>query len=101
MAKHHTYSSGGYAYELRGRLSSVRGNLSELHRLGWIDGRTRAVFIQFTIYNANVQLFTAGTLLAEILPTGGFETQSRFDPLPLQSQSRLPSPPALQQCCLI
>ncbi|CAF4348277.1 unnamed protein product, partial [Adineta steineri] len=49
--------------------------------LDWIDEKTRAVFIQLTLYNPSVELFTAVTLLAEFLPTGGIYTIARFEPI--------------------
>ena len=87
VGNHHTYGQGGYVYDFRGRLADLKGNLSALHQLNWIDGQTRAVVIQFTIYNPNVQLFTAGTLLTEFLPTGGVETLSNFQPISFSSKS--------------
>ena len=80
-----TYRSGGYVYELRGRLSEMRANLSQLRQLAWIDNRTRALLIQFALYNPNVQLFTSVTLLVEFLSTGGLYPQSRFEPISFQS----------------
>ena len=82
---HQTYRSGGYVYELRGRLSDLKANLSQLRQLEWIDNRTRAVIIQFPLYNPNVQLFTSVTLVVEFLSTGGLYPQSRFEPLSFQS----------------
>lgn len=87
VGEHATYSSGGYAYEYRGRLAELRSNLSALHELNWIDGQTRAVIIQLTLYNPNVQLFTAVTLLTEFLSTGGVIPQHRFEPLSFQGKS--------------
>jgi polycystin 1L2 len=81
IGDHGSYSGGGYVYEFRGRLSNLRSNLSELHQLGWIDNKTRAVFIQLSLYNPNVQLFTSVTFLIEFLSTGGIYPQSRFEPL--------------------
>ena len=83
---HQTYRGGGYVYELRGRLADLRANLSQLRQLQWIDDRTRAVIIQFPLYNPNVQLFTSATLLVEFLSNGGLYPQSRFEPLSFQSQ---------------
>jgi hypothetical protein len=84
VGNYHTYNSGGYAYELRGRLSDLQNNLSTLHQLQWIDSQTRAVIIQFSLYNPNSQLFTSVNLLAEFLSTGGIETESRFEPISFQ-----------------
>jgi hypothetical protein len=80
-ANHYTYPSGGYIYEFRGRLANVRANLSQLHQHSWIDSQTRAVFIQFTLYNPNVELFTSVILLVEFLSTGGAHPYYRFEPI--------------------
>jgi hypothetical protein len=80
-----TYDSGGYVYQFRGSLSDLQSNLSTLHRLEWIDSQTRAVIIQFSLYNPNSQLFTSIILFAEFLSTGGIVTQYRFDPISFQS----------------
>ncbi|CAF4342078.1 unnamed protein product, partial [Adineta steineri] len=82
-----TYRGGGYVYEFRGSLSDMKTNLSTLHQLNWIDEKTRAVFIQLTLYNPSVQLLTAVTLLAEFLPTGGVFTTARFEPINFYSNS--------------
>ena len=87
VGNHHTYAPGGYVYDFRGRFSDLQSNLSQLHQLNWIDGQTRAVIVEFTLYNPNVQLFTAVSLLAEFMPTGGMETQSFFQPVSFQSKS--------------
>ena len=81
MGEYGTYSGNGYVYEFRGCLSDLRSNLSELHKLGWIDDKTRAIFIQLNLYNPNVQLFTSVTFLIEFLSTGGIYPQSRFEPM--------------------
>ena len=38
----------------------------------WIDRYTRAVFAEFTVYNAHTNFFGVVTMLTEILPTGGY-----------------------------
>ena len=80
VGEHGTYSGNGYIYQFRGRLNEIRTNLSELHQLEWIDNSTRAVIIQFSLYNPNVQLFTSATLLIEILSSGGIFPTARFEP---------------------
>jgi hypothetical protein len=81
MGEHGTYDGGGYVYQFRGSLINLQTNLSTLHQLQWIDNRTRAVFIQCTLYNPNVQLFTSVTLLMELLTTGGLFPSDRFEPI--------------------
>lgn len=44
--------------------------MESLYRDAWIDHRTRAVFIEFTVYNPNVNLFTSINLMAEFPPVG-------------------------------
>ena len=86
VGNHETYEGGGYVYEFRGRLSSLQSNISQLHQLGWIDTRTRAVIIQLSLYNANVGLFTSVTFLIEILSTGGFYPTIRVEPMHFYSK---------------
>ena len=86
VGNHYTYEPGGYVYEFRGRLTDLQGNLSQLRQLNWIDTQTRAVIVQLTLYNPNVQLFTSVHLLAEFLSTGGVETVSNIQPISFQSK---------------
>ena len=81
--EHATYGGGGYRYELGGRLADVKENLTLLRQLAWIDQRTRALLIQFSLYNPNAQLYTSVTFLAEFLATGGVFPLARFEPIDL------------------
>ena len=81
VGSHGSYSGNGYVYEFRGRLNDLRSNLSQLHQLQWIDSRTRAVIIQFTVYNPNVQLFTSVTILTEFFSTSAIYLTARFEPM--------------------
>lgn len=78
-----TYAGDGYVYELRGSLRFVKGNLSMLQQMGWVDRQTRAVFFQFALYNPNINMLSVATILVEFLPTGKIITFPRFDPLNL------------------
>jgi polycystin 1L2 len=82
-----TYNGDGYMYEFRGSLSDLHSNLSQLHQLEWIDEQTRAVIIQMSLYNPNVEMFTSVTFLIEFLSTGGVYPTSLFEPLHFQGQS--------------
>lgn len=42
-----------------------------LKQNGWIDRATRAVFVDFSCYNANTETFISVRLLFEVLATGG------------------------------
>jgi len=45
--------------------------MATLKDTGWLDLYTRAVFVEFTLYNANVNLFSYVTMLMELPPVGG------------------------------
>ena len=55
----------------------------QLESQNWIDRYTRAIFAEFTIYNAQTNFFTVITLLSEILPTGGYYHNPRIQTLRL------------------
>ncbi|CAF1643684.1 unnamed protein product [Adineta ricciae] len=76
-----TYGGGGYVYQFRGSLAEIQTNLSLLHQLQWINQHTRAVFIQFTLYNPNVQLLISVILLVEFLSTSGAFPSVDFQPI--------------------
>ena len=81
--KFDTYDGSGYVYELRGKLSYIQGNLSFLREINWIDRQTRAVFVEFSVYNPNINLVMVSTILVEFLSSGSILTTARFDPLNL------------------
>ncbi|KAK3089964.1 hypothetical protein FSP39_008050, partial [Pinctada imbricata] len=66
-----TYGGGGYIAELGVNLELSRMILDDLQKYEWIDRKTRAVVTEFTIYNANVNLFTYFSLLTELPEFGG------------------------------
>ena len=43
----------------------------ELREYLWIDRSTRIVMVDFTVYNANINLFCVVKLAFEFQPTGG------------------------------
>ena len=51
------YSGGGYIQLLPNTSDSLLHVLVQLQKDHWIDEGTRAVFIDFTTYNANDNLF--------------------------------------------
>ena len=73
------YSGGGYVAELGYYVSKAQEVIKELFYHNWIDRRSRGVFIELTVYNAQVNLFSVVTLLAELMPTGGVVTFRRID----------------------
>jgi hypothetical protein len=88
QGKYATYDGSGYLYELRGKLDYIQGNLSLLKEMQWIDRQTRAVFIEFSSFNPNINLIMVSTILVEFLPFGDILTTARFDPLNLFAESK-------------
>lgn len=63
----------------------------------WIDRGTRAVFIDFTTYNPNINLYVVTKLIAEFPATGGLLTSWQFRTLNLLENSS-DAPIALYLC---
>lgn len=70
------YAGGGYTGELVQDKQNSRKLLNHLKENNWLDSRSRALFVEATTYNAQVNLFTTMNLILEFLPTGGIETFS-------------------------
>jgi len=61
---------GGYTFNFRRDPRVTSAKLDELATSDWLDVRTRAVFVEFTLYNANVNLYGSVIMLVEFLSTG-------------------------------
>ncbi len=72
------YLGGGYLFKYNGSRDQIFDNLTLLQELSWIDRRTRAIFIEFTTYNPNINVFSYCNLLVEFLPTGSVLRSHRF-----------------------
>jgi len=66
----HVYAGGGYVANLGYTNDTARAVISNLHKFGWIDRETRAILLQFSIYNPNTGYLSIATYHFEILPTG-------------------------------
>ncbi|XP_012587148.1 PREDICTED: polycystin-1, partial [Condylura cristata] len=64
------YDSGGYVQELGPGLEQSRARLAFLRQHGWIDNRSRAVFVELTRYSPAVGLHAAVTLRLEFPESG-------------------------------
>ena len=49
------YSGGGYVYRLNNAANQVKKDLSQLQQQHWVNNHTRALFMEFSAYNANVR----------------------------------------------
>ncbi|KAG1655570.1 Polycystin-2 [Nymphon striatum] len=81
------YGGGGYVYPfihpLKGQHRHYIREIQKLKRNKWIDKHTRAVFFEFGIYNAQVNLFAYVTIVAEMMPGGGVIPFTRIEILRL------------------
>ncbi|KAM9302054.1 polycystin-1-like protein 2 [Gastrophryne carolinensis] len=69
-----TYRGGGYVAELGNNHTSAYRVLQYLFSNTWLDTYTRALFVEFTLYNANVNLFCIVRLMFETKALGTFMT---------------------------
>ena len=65
-----TYSGGGYVASLSTDIDFARATVMALEQDSWVDMLTRALFFEFSVYNANMNFFATGFVIIEILPTG-------------------------------
>jgi hypothetical protein len=71
-----TYGGGGYAINLGSTRDETEELLADLKSNLWLDRGTRAVLLDFTIYNGNINMFTQIKLVTEFPPTGGAFTSN-------------------------
>ena len=79
-----SYKGGGYPLTLRRSSSRTKRELAKIHQEDWLDLRTRAVFLEFTLYNPNINLFVSVVMLGEFMATGGASMKSDFKVLCLK-----------------
>ncbi|KAG9480410.1 hypothetical protein GDO78_012075 [Eleutherodactylus coqui] len=78
-----TYSGAGYYLDLSRNREETAAQIGALKNNLWLDRGTRAVFIDFTVYNANINLFCIIRLLVESPATGGLVTSWQFQTVKL------------------
>ncbi|CBY18963.1 unnamed protein product [Oikopleura dioica] len=78
-----TYPSSGYTKELGRNKTKTTEILHDLKKDLWIDRGTRALFVDFTVYNPNINLFCVVKLVAEFPATGGVITSQKFSTVKL------------------
>ncbi|MBN3294620.1 PK1L2 protein, partial [Polypterus senegalus] len=72
------YRGGGYVADLGTDSQTAKSILQYLFNNTWLDLYTRAVFVEFTVYNANVNLFCIVTLMMETSAIGAFQFGSEL-----------------------
>ncbi|RNA05799.1 polycystic kidney disease 1-like 2 [Brachionus plicatilis] len=78
------YFGGGYVYKMnlnKKNFTILSKDLNQLEKLKWIDKKTRAVVLEFSLYNPNLNLFSYNTILFEFLLTGNLVKSVRFEPI--------------------
>ncbi|XP_058485671.1 polycystin-1-like protein 2 [Solea solea] len=72
------YRGGGFVVDLGPDLPNSSRSLQRLYDSAWFDVYTQAVFVEFTVYNANVNLFCIVTLMLETTAIGAFQFRSEL-----------------------
>ena len=85
VAAYNTYEGGGYAAVLGYNENTALGVLSETLEHGWVDRQTRAVILEFAIFNINTNLISFATYVFEMIATGAAYTSKRVETLELYS----------------
>lgn len=70
------YGGGGYQMQLGPKNSLVLQHVNELKNKSWIDGNTRAIFVDSNTFNANSRLFTHLKVVFEISEYGAITMQT-------------------------
>ena len=85
--KHARYDGGGYIADLGYDSRTASRVVINLKSNDWIDERTAAILIEFTIFQPSTLLFSVGKLLYEVYPTGKPVSEARFDTLSIYGTS--------------
>ncbi|XP_036950669.1 polycystic kidney disease protein 1-like 2 isoform X1 [Acanthopagrus latus] len=72
------YRGGGFVVDLGSDSLNSSKTLQHLHDNTWFDMYTQAIFVEFTVYNANVNLFCIVTLMLETTAIGAFQFRSEL-----------------------
>ncbi|XP_077374484.1 polycystin-1-like protein 2 [Festucalex cinctus] len=72
------YRGGGFVVDLGPDFDNSSRSLQYLYDKRWFDAHTQAIFVEFTVYNANVNLFCIVTLLLETTAIGAFQFRSEL-----------------------
>ncbi|XP_013386005.1 uncharacterized protein LOC106155635 isoform X1 [Lingula anatina] len=65
------YGGGGYVAELGTSMESARTAIKELYDNRWVDRYARALFVEFVVWNPNVNLFAISSIAIEFPESGG------------------------------
>ncbi|XP_045462540.1 polycystic kidney disease 2-like 2 protein [Harmonia axyridis] len=74
-----TYGGGGFYLDLNTNGTSALAQIKYLEDNLWITRHTRAVFVDFSVYNTNLNIFGVCKIIFELPPTGGVLPSHKFD----------------------
>ena len=83
--RYNSYEGGGYIAALGYDENSAHGVLTETIGYGWIDRRTRALILEFVVFNVNTNLISIATYIYEVIATGAAYTATKAETLELYS----------------
>ncbi|KAL3275221.1 hypothetical protein HHI36_019990 [Cryptolaemus montrouzieri] len=78
-----TYNGGGYYLDLSLNGKEAKAQIQKLEENLWITRNSRAVFLDFTVYNTNLNIFGNCKIMFELPPTGGVLPSYKFDSVKL------------------
>jgi polycystin 1L2 len=83
--KVNTYLGGGYVFKMMSTSNHTKleNQAKTLQNLTWINEQTSAIFLEFTLFNPNVNLFQHCLFLFEITSGGHIVKSSQLTPLNL------------------
>ena len=84
-ASYKKYGGGGYPAVLGYDINSAHGVLNETLGQGWVNRQTRAVILDFTVFNVNTNLLSTASYFYEVLATGAAFTTRRIETFELYS----------------
>ena len=82
---YNSYEGGGYVAVMGYDEGTAQGVLDETFGYGWVDHQTRAVILEFAVFNANTNLLSIATYFYEAMATGVAYTSRRVGTLELYS----------------
>ena len=80
------YDGAGYIQDLAQNRNITNMRIDALKQNRWLDRQTRVIFIDFAVYNANINLFCVVRLTTEFPATGGAITSSEFRTVKMTSE---------------
>ncbi|KAK3530713.1 hypothetical protein QTP86_033585, partial [Hemibagrus guttatus] len=82
------YSSAGFVQELSRKMDESRALIEQLHKHQWLDPLTRALFVEFSLYNTNTDLLAVFSFLLEFPVSEATQSSVNLKTCSLQTLQR-------------